>query len=207
MQQNNFPKDLYCEREYGMLTFSVLMISQPVPQKDRLNDLLNRISLGDMAAFESLYRETSVGVYSFALSILKNKEDAEDITHDVYLSIYKSAKLYKRNDNPLSWIMTITKNFCYKKKNKDKRTCEITEVSQVDYSDLISSDNKILLNECLNNLTDEERQIVVLHIVAGFSHKEISAILSIPASTVRSKYARALKKLRTTLKREGAFDE
>lgn len=190
-----------------MLTFSVLMISQPVPQKDRLNDLLNRISLGDMAAFESLYRETSVGVYSFALSILKNKEDAEDITHDVYLSIYKSAKLYKRNDNPLSWIMTITKNFCYKKKNKDKRTCEITEVSQVDYSDLISSDNKILLNECLNNLTDEERQIVVLHIVAGFSHKEISAILSIPASTVRSKYARALKKLRTTLKREGAFDE
>lgn len=190
-----------------MLTFSVLMVSQPIVEKDRLNHLINRISDGDMSAFESLYRETNVGVYSFALSILKDKDDAEDITQDVYLSIFKSAKLYKYYDNPMAWIITITKNFCYKKLNQNKKTCGISEVSFADFGDLISSDDKIVLNECLNNLTDEERQIVVLHAVSGFKHNEIAKILSLPSSTVRSKYNRALKKLRTALKEEGAFDE
>lgn len=190
-----------------MLTFGAFMIVQPMPEKDRLNILIEKTANGDMAAFESLYRETNVSVFSFAFSILKDKEDTEDITQEVYFSIFKSAKSYKNTENPMAWIMTITKNFCYTRLSQKKKTCTLYENSIIDFSDLISSDEKILLNECLNNLTDEERQIVVLHTIAGFKHKEIAALLSIPFSTVRSKYARALKKLRTTLKKEGAFDE
>ena len=53
-----------------------------------------------------------------------------------------------------------------------------------------------LLTECLKNLSDEERQIVMLHAVSGFKHREIARLLEMPLSTVLSKYNRAMKKLR-----------
>ena len=54
----------------------------------------------------------------------------------------------------------------------------------------------------MERLSDEERQIVMLHAVAGFRHRETAALLTLPLPTVLSKYQRALKKLRTILKEE-----
>jgi RNA polymerase sigma-70 factor (ECF subfamily) len=56
-----------------------------------------------------------------------------------------------------------------------------------------------VLDACLGQLSDEERQIVVLHAVAGFRHREIAALLELPLPTVLSKYSRALKKLKALL--------
>ena len=69
----------------------------------------------------------------------------------------------------------------------------------LEVSDGISPDDKIVLEQCMNALTDTERQIVVLHAVSGFKHREIAAMLSIPLPTVLSKYNRAIKKLRKAL--------
>ena len=60
-----------------------------------------------------------------------------------------------------------------------------------------------MINRCMNILNDTERQIVILHSVSGFKHEEISSLLDIPFSTVRSKYSRALKKLKKEIRSQG----
>ena len=59
-------------------------------------------------------------------------------------------------------------------------------------------DRSILL-ACMEQLSDEERQIVTLHAAAGFKHREIAALLELPLSTVLTKYARAIKRLKRFL--------
>ena len=78
-------------------------------------NLIIRMAAGDGAAFKELYEQTSSAVYGFALSILKNKHDAEDVMHDAFIKVYTAAVTYKSMGKPLAWILTIVKNLCYSK--------------------------------------------------------------------------------------------
>ena len=64
---------------------------------------------------------------------------------------------------------------------------------------LVTSEDKLVLVTCMEKLSDVDRQIVMLHSVSGFKHREIAELLSLPLSTVISKYHRALKKLKVLL--------
>ena len=63
----------------------------------------------------------------------------------------------------------------------------------------MSLEDRVTVNACLTELSDEEREIVLLHAVSGFRHREIAAFLDLPLPTVLSKYRRALNKLRRML--------
>ena len=73
--------------------------------------------------------------------------------------------------------------------------------------DNASFEDKIIVEACMKILSDEERQIVTLHAVSGFKHREIAGFLDIPLPTVLSRYNRALKKLRKYLTEERENDE
>lgn len=74
-------------------------------------------------------------------------------------------------------------------------------------NDNISSEDNMILSECLNTLSEEERRIVVMHAVSGMKHKEIAEFLNMPLSTVLSKYNRSLKKLKTILTKGDSYEE
>ena len=178
------------------------------PHADRnslLDDLLKSIQSGDRDALAALYHEVSSSVYSFSLSILKNVHDAEDVLQDCFIRIYQSADQYHSTGKPMAWIMTIAKNHCYKLLRQRQKT---TDLSLEDWKDdpslvtYIQSDNKLLLNYCMKLLSDQERQIVVLHAVSGFKHREIASMLGLALPTVLSKYNRAIKKLKNQLEKE-----
>ena len=167
-------------------------------------NLIIRMAAGDGAAFKELYEQTSSAVYGFALSILKNKHDAEDVMHDAFIKIYTAAVAYKPMGKPMAWILTIVKNLCYSK-IRAGGVCE--DISE--YEDLIRSDesgmviDKLVLQEALSTLDFEERQIVILHSLTGMKHREIAEILELPTGTVLSKYNRSLKKLKKQLDGKG----
>lgn len=161
-------------------------------------------------AFAKLYKLTSDSVYGFALSVLKNTHDAEDVLQDCFLSIYNAASSYRADGKPMAWILTITKNLCYQKLRKNSKISDIPEEDWERYLDStegISTEDKMIISACMNLLSDEERQIVVLHAVAGFKHREIAHILDMHLSTVLSKYNRALKKLKTEIEKEDGKNE
>ena len=192
----------------GLSIMVLFMMADDSARSRRLEEYLKEIADDNMASLRLLYEETSAGVYSFTLSMLKNREDAEDAMQDVYLSIHRSAHLYTPMGRPMEWIMTVTKNICISKlraRNKLKPLSD--EDKPIAFPDISQSEDRMLLNEALKILTDEERKVIILKTVAQLKHREIATVLGIPQATVRSKYRRALKKLKQYLTKGGAYRE
>lgn len=166
---------------------------------DILEGYIAQIADNDTSALAELYSKTSDSVYGFALSLLKNTYDAEDVLHDCYLNIFSAAANYRPDGKPMAWILTITRNLCLMKIREYKRTnAEVPEdwEKYIEEKESITPEDKIVIHACMQCLSDSERQIVVLHAVSGFKHREIAEILTVPLPTVLSKYRRALKKLK-----------
>lgn len=175
-----------------------------------LDELILKVANKDNAALEQLYSLTKSGIYGFVLSVLKSPSDAEDVLHDTYLSIWTSAYMYASEGKPMAWLITIAKNHCFKvfrnrKWNDDAELSENTADEAYDFT--LSADEKWVLGDFLSSLGDDERQIIMLHAVAGLRHREISDFLNMPLATVLSKYHRGLKKLKENYKKEGALNE
>jgi RNA polymerase sigma-70 factor (ECF subfamily) len=165
--------------------------------------IFKKIAEEDQAAFEKLYQITERSVYSLALSILRNHDDAMDVVQDTYLKIRSAAHLYIPMGKPLAWIFTITRNLAMSEmrlqKKSDRMQLEDLEDS-LSFSYVTDSEDKLVLKAALSVLDMQEREIILLHAVSGFKHREIAADLNLPLSTVLSKYSRGLDKLKKHLK-------
>lgn len=165
---------------------------------DQVEQCLLAMKNQDLKALEELYRRTSASVFGFALSVLKNVQDAEDVMHDLYVLVWSAAGKYDPDGRPMAWIMTITRNLCLQKLREYQKRSDIPQEDWENYvsgNPNMSSEDKLILAECLKILSDEERQIIALHAVAGFKHREIAKLLEKPLSTILSRHNRALKKM------------
>ena len=167
--------------------------------------LLPRVGHGDRAALEALYVQTEKAVYALALSILRDPEDARDVTQEVYLKVRAAAHLYVPQGKPLAWLFTITRNLCrdlQRSQSHDGQSPEDLE-NDARFSYISDPTDRLVLAAALKALGDEERQVVLLHAVSGLKHREIAQDLGLPLSTALSRYNRALKKLKRYLTEEG----
>ena len=169
---------------------------------ERLEPLMLRMQAGEQAALAELYRRTRTAVYGSALSYLKHTHDAEDVTQDTFVRVWERIPQYQPRGTPLAWVLTIARNLSLMKLRERGKTEELEpeawERIAVD-SPLVTAEDRQVLQAALAALSDEERQVVTLHAVTGWKHKEIAALLELPLSTVLSKYRRALQKLRAIL--------
>ena len=168
--------------------------------------LFAKIAQGERDAFEELYHLTDSAVYAYALSILKNEQSAKDVMQDTYLKIRSAAHLYRPMGKPMAWIFTIVRNLSLMKLRQQKRSGEVdgeTVENMLTFSHIEDHEDRLVLRTVLNLLSEEERQIVVLHAVSGMKHNEIAQMLGLGLSTVLSKYNRALKKLKKHLTEGG----
>lgn len=161
--------------------------------------LFSQIQQGDNAAFEKLYYLTYKPLYAFILSLTLNKEDAEDIMQETYIKIRGSCHLYKSQGNPMAWIMKIAKNIFLMKirQEKNKETVEFDECrDMLALNQISSTEDRLLLEHLFQYISEIDRNIIILHIVAGMKHKEIAQMLQMPVGTVLSRYHRAMKTLK-----------
>ncbi len=174
---------------------------------DKLEDELISMASGDKTALARFYGDTYNPIYSYVLSFLKNSYDTEDVLHDLYVSVYVNARSYKPGGKPMAWVFAIARNMSLKKLSERKRNADFEDDDweKLLPPDALSLEESCAVKACLTQLSREEREIVVMHTVAGFMHKEIAAIMSLPLGTVLSKYNRAIKKLRLIY--EGRIDD
>ncbi len=189
-----------------------LFLSMVVPENtdcqkpDKLNldeALFPRIAANDMAAFEEFYRLTERTLYAFVLATLKNHDDALDVVQDTYLKIRSAAHLYQPMGKPMAWVFTIARNLTISKlrfKSKNDNSVTVTDIeNDPNFSYVTDSEDRLVLQAALKILSSEETEIIVLHAISGFAHREIAKSLGLPLSTVLSKYHRGLKKLKKYL--------
>lgn len=176
------------------------------------HDLLQQAAQGDIQAFEEIYKFASSFVYSVALRTVRNREDAQEITQEVFLKVFKNLKDYKFKSSFKTWIYRITVNTAL---NFIKKAgCDLSR--QVEYNEnmiiedarpenttdsiLDNQENEKKVNDLLAALTPEYRVCIVLREIQGLSYEEIAQTLKTNINTVRSRLKRAREIL---LKRGG----
>lgn len=175
---------------------------RPVMDPHDLEELLRQIALGSQQAFEELYRATDSAIYGYALSLMRNHHEAQDIMMDTYLKIRCAAHLYMPMGKPMAWILTITKNIARTKLRSAGRQIPLDDLGETTPSFDRDSEEAVALEQAMKVLGDQERQILILHAVTGLKHREIAEMLGMPLATVLSKYARSLKKLKKALEED-----
>lgn len=163
----------------------------------QLERYISEIAKGNKDSLAMLYEETRTAVYGFSLSILKNSHDAEDVFQNTYINVYQSAPRYVFQGKPMAWIFTIARNLSLMKIREYQKISDIPQdewENRFIINEKYASDDKMVLDAVMCSLKEEERQIIMLHAISGFKHREIADILKLPLSTVLSKYNRGIKK-------------
>ena len=184
-----------------MLTFFISTTQAETPNKSALiEECLIRLGSGDNGAIGQLYNLIKTDVFAYALSKTGNKSDAEDVMQETFVNIYKHSTQYVPKGKPMAWIITIELNLIRRLFQIARRTISIEDrvFPESGFEQKIIND--AFLAEMLKKLSEEEREIVSLHIVSGLKHREIASIINKPLSTVLSKYNRAIKKLKEIIK-------
>lgn len=140
---------------------------------------------------QRLYEQHSVGVYRFALSILHDPQDAEDVTQETFLRAMKNGSYRFEPGKERAFLCKIARNTAYNLLRKRRREVPQAMEAAVWYPE----DLEYL--HLLSCLSDRDRDIVSLKILAGATHAETAKVLGITVHAAKKRYERAIAKIRT----------
>ena len=169
-------------------------------EKD-INLLVKQLQNGNIEVFDDIYYQTKNIVYYSIFIILKDNQLSEDIMQDTYLKALDKIHSYKRRAHFKSWLVTIAKNLAINEFNRRKRVLLI-DISEKEYifgSKASTVENEILIQQIFTILSDNEKEVVMLHVIGDLKHREIAKLLNKPLGTITWTYSQAIKKLRSEL--------
>ena len=173
-------------------------------------ELARAAAAGDQLAFEKLYQQHHRKVYSLCLRMLGNQTDAEDVTQDVFIQVYRKINTFQGESAFTTWLYRLTVNsvLMYLRKKSRKHREESTEDEMLQnwaesralsHRHEISMIDRIALEQAIAQLPTGYRHVLVLHDLEGFEHEEIGRMLGIAVGTSKSQLHKARMKLRKLL--------
>ena len=177
-------------------------------------DIILQAQQGNLSAFNQLVMAYQGTAFNVAYRVIGSREAAADATQDAFLKAYKAIKQYQGGSFK-SWLLRIVTNTCYDqmryKSRRPSTSLEDLTENPDDHSDRLISQNErpeehVLrgeLNELIqigiDTLPDDQRVVLVLSDVQGFSYQEIAEIIDQPLGTVKSRLSRGRRRLRDFL--------
>ena len=157
--------------------------------------------LGADRSFERLYRKHAGDVYRYALVVLRNQADAEDVTQTTFLNAYRAMENGERPRSPQNWLIAIAHNVCRQRfRQSQRRPAEVVyedELAQTVVEDeAISAED---IRRALGHLAFNQRSALVMRELEGRSYQEIAEILELSVSAVETLIFRARRALREQL--------
>ena len=176
-------------------------------EKEELKRIFYEIKAGNKHVIEEMYKKYYKIVYGIAFSILKNKEDSEDIVQIFFSKLYSLEENKLPSNNESSWLYTTTKNEVLN--FLKKKTNDIDYDSMHEIEDNNNYLNKIIdrdsYNRLISKLKETEKEIVSLKILSNLSFEEISRLLNMPTGTVKWKYYKSINTLKLLLSNLSMF--
>lgn len=164
--------------------------------------------------FSEIYTSLWPQVYKFIYYKVQNAEEAEELTQEVFQRVYRQFVKSAVNEEKIKAYTLITaRNIVYdtwKKRKKDSTIVRLDEAKEKGFEIAQQSESiedSLLVHEALNELPQDDRTILQLRIIEGYSISEVSKMLGKPEGTIKSLQFRALQKLRDKLVKGGYFDE
>lgn len=187
--------------------------------EEQLSALVADVLAGHTDAFEDIVRAYEKNVYNIALRLCGDREDALDIAQESFLKVYRSLHLFRGEGRFSVWLYRIVSNTALdylrarSRRAEDSLTVEDAdgESSEREIADLSAAPEALLerkltrqaVQRCLLRLPEDQRKILLLREIEGFSYEEIGRILSLESGTVKSRIFRARKKLCEILSADG----
>jgi len=165
---------------------------------------------GNPNSFTTLVDRYKDMVYTLALKMVSNKEEAEEIAQDTFIKVYRSLEKFKGESKFSTWVYKITYNTCLdslKKSKREKKTSYIEDFSEHQVKELESAldtidekDRNQVIQDCLEKLPNDEAFLLTLYYFDGQSVDEISKVMNNSVSNIKVKLFRSRKKLASILK-------
>jgi RNA polymerase sigma-70 factor (ECF subfamily) len=169
-------------------------------------ELIKRMSAGDVAAFETLFERHAAVAFSLAQRICMRRAMAEDVTQEVFLWLWRDGARYDPNRGSVrSWLLTTVHNRSIdalrRAKGRDggELTAAVVERlagPELTEPDVLRRDEARRIRDALGELPAEQRRVIVLAYFGGFTHHEISSMLGLAPGTVKGRMRLGLQKLR-----------
>ena len=166
--------------------------------KKDIKILFNKLKEGDKEALKEIYNKCNKIVYGIAFSILKNRDNSEDIVQIVFMKIMNMSKDLLPIKNEMSWIYSLTKNetLNYIRKQKDLVNIEEAYFLLEEDKEIEKIIEKDSYNNLIKKLPEKDREIISLKILSNMSFREISNLLNMPIGTVQWRYYTSLHSLK-----------
>lgn len=169
------------------------------------NILLDRMSRGDVASFEVLFYRHYDRVYGLLFRLLGNRVEAEDVTQEVFLKLYRQPLRGKQNHNVSAWLYRVATNMGYNHLRGRKRRWQRNVVLVPDQSDkaadpseqLIRDETKTAVRDALARLSQKQTQLLLLRQM-GLSYAELAETCDIAPGSVGKLLSRAADAFRTS---------
>ena len=172
--------------------------------------LINQILAGDTYAFTQLVNRYKDLVFTLALRMLKNREEAEEVSQDTFIKTYKSLDKFKGDSKFSTWIYKVAYNSCLDRIKKNKKYLNDVEINEftehqvkiVDnaFDALVEEERNQLIQDCLHLLPSEDSFLLTLYYFEEQTLDEIANIVGLTANNVKVKIFRSRKKLASILK-------
>jgi RNA polymerase sigma-70 factor (ECF subfamily) len=167
-----------------------------------IDELIERCLSGDQVAWEQVVRLHWRKVFNVAYKFVGKHDEAEDLTQDIFLKIFRSLSTFDRRANFQTWLISVSRNLCidhYRSVRKERETLdrdhdasEVVAVSRETgpYAALEHNDRRALLRRALDELPPTLRTAVLLRDIRELSYQEIAQELELPEGTVKSRINR-----------------
>ncbi|MDE2399670.1 MAG: RNA polymerase sigma factor [Patescibacteria group bacterium] len=179
--------------------------------KDIDKNILIRAKTGDLEAFEYILSFYEKAIYNYCLRMIKNSQNAKDITQETFIKVYTHRKEIDPEKNIKTWIFTIATNTTYDFIRSKKRKRETSLDEKTERNETIPNLEAYYPREGL--VSDVERALeqinpkygeaLILFYQQGFEYKEIAEILNIPINTIKTHISRGKDQLKDILKEYG----
>jgi RNA polymerase sigma-70 factor, ECF subfamily len=186
----------------------LVLVQTDKPHAESDLELVHLSAAGDVAAFESLYRRHNRRVYSLCLRMMGNPAEAEDVTQDVFVQLFRKIGSFRGESAFTTWLHRMTVNqvlMRFRKKGiKLEGTTDDGDFSNVvqfgtDRPSRMPVVDRIALDRAITQLPPGYRTVFVLHDVEGYEHEEIARRLNCTVGTSKSQLHKARMKLRMLL--------
>ena len=182
--------------------------SVPGTAQPTADELLQATARGDETALADLYDQLAPAVYGLAKRVIRDPSRAEEITQDVFLSVWRFATRFDpAKGSARTWVLTLTHRRAVDVVRSDaaasRREQRVAATQDTPYDTVLEEASNRLQGErvraCLDTLTDLQRESVLLAYYGGYTYPEVSALLDVKLPTVKTRMRDGLIRLRDCL--------
>ena len=185
------------------------------PEADEIS-IIKQVLGGDADAFEHIVKKYEKKVYNLALRYLKNRDDALDLSQEVFIQVYSNLAQFRGDSQFSTWIYRVTYNKCVDMLRKTQKLRRNVVMSTDDENFFETRDRRASIEEdyegretlvtvmkIIDTLPSEQRDVVILRYIKDLSYSQIADVLEIAEGTVKSRLNRARLKIKEQLKESG----